>query len=206
MKVLDRLEGAAVPIDYRVDVQQLRSSVEEFVAEFLPDDGERAAELKSKGCVTLNLSHMPRTKGAARVLQYRGNHEALNANSIHEKDFVNMVQELEGTYLGKVIRDIEALHHKTYGVLFSGRYQLSWVNPGFCFPLHKDFHTPHRYHVPIETNSECWWVFRHRTEVSCVHMPADGRVWYLDPVQQEHSVANLGTTPRLHLLMTSSVK
>lgn len=53
-----------------------------------------------------------------------------------------------------------------------------------------------RLHIPIHTNSECYF----ETEHDRAHMPADGSSYFVK-VNRLHRVVNWGDTPRLHLVM-----
>ncbi len=53
-----------------------------------------------------------------------------------------------------------------------------------------------RLHVPIITNSGCYFETRHERE----HLVADGSAYFLF-VNREHRVVNNGTLPRYHLVM-----
>lgn len=205
MKLLDKLPGFCEPVGLQFDAARMNASVDAFLKELFQANNMDLEKYTRNAFATVNLTHMPHVTGRDRFFKYTGNKYALMKNNIEEKNFTLLPIEVERTYFGKMIRQIEQYHLKKFGTPFVGRYQLIWVNSMSCYPLHVDKHTPHRYHVALKTNPDCWWVFRDKTEdISLMHMPVDGRVWYLDPIQQEHSVANMGQTPRCHLLMTSS--
>lgn len=206
MKLLDSLPGFCEPVELQFDIARMNASVDAFLKELFDANNMDFEKYTGNAFATVNLTHMPHVTGKDRFFKYTGNKFALMKNNIEEKHFTVLPAEVERTYFGKMIRQIEERHLKKFGTPFGGRYQLIWVNSMSCYPLHVDKHTPHRYHVALKTNPDCWWVFRDKTDdISLLHMPADGRVWYLDPIQQEHSVANMGHMPRCHLLMTSSL-
>lgn len=192
--------------DLRVQVDVLDQAVSELTTMLFRNRASFLAWLTSKKFATINLNHIPDlTTVTERFFRFNGDHPSLVREGVSEGDFTVTSPEVDGSPLGDVIRMVTAYHRETTGLEFVGRNQLIWVNPTNCYPLHRDKHTPHRYHIPIETNPECLWVLREAGEIATVHMPADGAVWYLNPVDTEHSVANLGSTTRLHLLMTSAV-
>lgn len=203
MKLITHIPGFCEPIEYTVAIEELNDATYRFLEWLFAEYQINKKEFLANGFATVNLTHIKGLAGAERFFKWSGNKYALMEHQIEERDFTEMPDEVADTYLGTVIRTVERLHKEKFGEPFVGRYQLIWVNPNACYPLHIDKHTPHRYHIPLKTNIRALWVFRNGEEFDLMHMPADGRVWYLDPIQREHSVANLGLTPRCHLLMTS---
>jgi hypothetical protein len=125
----------------------------------------------------------------------------LKKAGIDELNFTEILSELNGLYLKTVFDDIIKIHKNP----FQGRTQLVWRGAGSFFQFHVDKHTPNRYHVPIVTNDKCYWMFRDNEKKIRLDMPADGKVWYLNPTQVQHTFINESNTSRLHLLMTSSI-
>lgn len=76
------------------------------------------------------------------------------------------------------------------------RTRLMSVSPG-ARPgsLHTDGARSIRLHVPIETNSGCWFELEGRR----LHLPADGSA-YLINTSLMHRIGNEGTSPRTHLV------
>jgi hypothetical protein len=157
--------------------------------------------LKKQKAFAINLTHLPHLTGDARRNTYTGDHRSVKKQGVNEGDFVEMLAELEGLYLGQVFNDILRIHGKP----FQGRTQLSWRGPGSFYQFHTDPHTAYRYHVPIVTNDKCYWVFKNKEQLIKLLMPADGRAWYLDPTKIKHTFINDSNTARLHLLMTSEI-
>jgi hypothetical protein len=54
----------------------------------------------------------------------------------------------------------------------------------------------HRVHVPIETNSSCWFSVGNTSQ----HMGV-GEIWEINNTGQIHSVHNNGVTDRIHLIV-----
>ena len=199
---LDHLADAAEPIS-TIDLEQLRTSIDQMFTRLGAPKNFVDEELNRKGFSSVNLTHLPRIKGYLRWEAYRQNHNKL-PEGISEGEFTVMLSEIEDLYLGQVIRDISAMHLARWGTPFQGRHQLVWIAPGRCYPLHKDDHTAHRYHIPVRSDAYCWFLFEtDEGDLHRVWMPADGRVWYLNPHRYPHTVVHLGYLPRLHLLMTS---
>lgn len=201
--MVDKVDKFCYPIPLTIDHGRLMSSVNGFL-EILGTSKEEIERKSRLGFIqTVNLTHRPGVTGNDRFYMHSGDHHSLMLHGVNEGDFTEFPVELDGTYLRSVIDQIIEFHASAVGSPFSGRMQLVWLNSGGKYPFHKDFHTPHRYHVPLSTNDACLWYFRRRGAEYELHMPADGRVWYLDPVSIEHTVVNNGDSPRLHLLMTT---
>jgi hypothetical protein len=154
---------------------------------------------------TINLTHLPGLFGDERFMKFNGNHYYVESAGVKEGDFTEPLSELHNTYLKEVMNEIKLYHIDKYGTPFQGRCQLIMSRPGQTYSFHTDSHTKHRYHVPIKTDKDFWFFFKTPKGLEPVHMPADGRAWYLNPVDVEHTVAHLGSVTRMHLLMTSEL-
>lgn len=73
------------------------------------------------------------------------------------------------------------------------RTRLMWVGPYACYSMHKDA-TP-RIHIPLITNSECYFLFRSGTMMN-LHK---GCVWWVD-TRLTHTFINCSSQHRLHLV------
>ena len=199
MITVQNIPDVCYPIELTVDIGRLIGDVSIIKNRigFL-DDG-----MKSPSGVgtSINLTHLPGLTGESAWRQHSGQHSRLKADYIDEIDFTERLWAIKDLYINQVMDMIIDIH----GRPFVGRSQLVWLYPRQYYPPHRDHHTPHRYHVAIETNDACRWVFLSDTETFDLHMPADGRVWYLDPISMKHTIRNGGTVPRLHILMTSSI-
>lgn len=202
MKQVQQIKNYCYPIDYCIDYNKLYNSISELLSKL-----GLTFEYINKVCntqfgYTINLTHLPDLAGPDRWRKYSGNHPSVVRQRVREVDFVEMLNEIKGTYLGKVIDDVYQQHPGS----FQGRAQLIWVGPKQRYPVHRDLHTPNRYHIPIITNQLCYWILAEKNHdpVKLV-MPADGRVWYLNPVELEHTFVNDSNVPRLHLLLTSGL-
>jgi hypothetical protein len=67
------------------------------------------------------------------------------------------------------------------------------VMPNTCYNWHYD---PGEvcYHIPLQTNSGCWFVYEHRS----FHMQANNAVYIVNN-GRHHTFVNAGNEPRLHL-------
>ena len=88
--------------------------------------------------------------------------------------------------------------------LYPGRRRgmtlFSRLVPGQVIPEHLDGHDGHchtRFHVPLTTNPACVFV----VDGEAFHM-AVGSAYVIDPTKL-HSVANGGTTDRIHLIFNA---
>lgn len=106
-----------------------------------------------------------------------------------------MVTDIEWHGFGERVLDVvERLANEAGGdPRRSLRPMLSVVMPGHSIPPHCDAQ-PIRAHVPLLTNDRAVFVtggVRHHLDVGCAYL--------IDP-REEHSIANEGETPRVHLI------
>lgn len=73
------------------------------------------------------------------------------------------------------------------------RTRLIWVGSMSCYSMHVDS-TP-RVHIPLITNSDCYFVFKNLVPVHLAH----GSVWYTNTILP-HTFINCSEHPRLHLV------
>ena len=181
------------------DIKQLQADV--LNSRLAPRVSEKDVPIS-----TVNLTHIPGTTGEDRFYKNRHGHEKLAALGIREEHFSIMPQEVKDTYLGECLSSLMLLHLEKTGQAFCGRIQIIWINPETCHKMHKDLHTPYRYHIPVFTHPNCLWVFKEAEGVSTLHMPADGRAWAFDPVAAHHSVANMSPMRRCHVVLADGAK
>lgn len=198
----DHLDNVCYPINYSVDVGLIKKSIEQLFTDLSISKNYFVEEIEHHGFSTLNLTHLQQLRGDERWKKYRGNHQSVRSKGVEEKNFSTLLTEIDHSYIGKIIKDLQSFHLEKNKIVFQGRCQLIWIAPGRCYPLHVDSHTPDRYHIPVETDPNCWFLFQDKN-ITPVHLPADGRVWYLNPQKQKHTVVHLGRVPRMHLLLTS---
>jgi len=73
------------------------------------------------------------------------------------------------------------------------RTRLMWVNPYACYSMHQD-QTP-RLHIPLITNSNCYFVFKHAKPVNL----AIGNIYRVE-TRVPHTFINCSEFPRLHFV------
>lgn len=73
------------------------------------------------------------------------------------------------------------------------RSRLLWVYPWACYSMHRD--TTPRIHIPLITNTECYFVFK---DDGVSHMPA-GCAYWVD-TRKRHTFMNCSDQFRLHLV------
>lgn len=73
------------------------------------------------------------------------------------------------------------------------RTRLMWVGPYACYSMHKD--TTSRFHLPLITNPECYFVFRK----GLIKHLSVGHCYHVD-TKQYHTFMNCSDQHRLHLV------
>ena len=201
MKEVTTLPPFCYPLDMTVDVNLLLESVDILLKRLglnLADINEMCRTQKG---LSLNLTHLPEMQGTDRWKNHAAQRPELKKRGICESNFTEHLLESQDLAIGKLVHEIYEKHPGK----FQGRTQLVWLGANSGYPFHKDPHTPHRYHVPLITNEKCFWLLKDQDKEVCkLHMPADGRVWYLDPTNLEHTFHNESDGARLHLLLASS--
>lgn len=102
-----------------------------------------------------------------------------------ELKYSNLNPVLRGTIFEDIINE-----HKLV------RTRFMWVNRMSCYSMHRDL-SP-RIHVPIITNSECYFVLKKESEGLIEHLPA-GKVYWID-TRIHHTFMNCSMESRLHLI------
>lgn len=198
IKIVKDLKPYCFQLDYKIDYIRLMGSVSilmDRIGQNMETINNRMLNGDRGYC--LNLTHLPGITGDDRFLKHTGKHGVVKSEGVAEKDFSEHLSEMQDLYIGQVVRDLYEQHDGK----FQGRANLLWLGPNRQYAFHNDPHTPHRYHVPLITNEECYFLLRN-TETYRIHMPA-GTAWYLDPIRVDHTFVNNSETPRLHLLLTS---
>jgi len=199
MKEINTLPPYCYPLTLNLDMPLLLESVETLLKRLGLDLNEINDKCKTNFAFTVNLTHLPGLQGEDRWKKYNGNYASVNQQGVSESNFTEHLLESQDLYIGKLVRELYEQHNGK----FQGRAQLIWLGAKRSYDFHKDLHTPNRYHVPLITNEKCFWLLKKQEEVFKLHMPADGRAWYLDPINVEHTFCNESGEARLHLLLTS---
>jgi hypothetical protein len=201
MKEITALPPHCYPLPTSADITKLLSDVEVLLSRLGLNLNEVNQRCKTVSGFAINLTHLPGLHGEDRWKKYSGSHPSVREQGVAELDFTEHLTEIQDLYLGKLIHEI----YNQHGKKFQGRAQLIWLGSNCNYNFHRDSHTPHRYHVPLLTNEKCFWLLKKSNIVFKLHMPADGRIWYLDPIGVEHTFYNQSENPRLHLLLTSGI-
>lgn len=102
-----------------------------------------------------------------------------------ELQFKNLNPLLRGTIFDQIIQEYRLV-----------RTRFMWVNPMSCYSIHRDLRP--RIHVPIITNPECYFMFKHDSGTHMEHLSA-GTVYWTD-TRIPHTFLNCSYEPRLHLV------
>ena len=125
-------------------------------------------------------------KGRQTGLQYRtGDDQWTSAVGKHiDDDFIynNLNVFFKDTEFEKIINEYNLT-----------RSRLMWVNPYACYSMHQD-QTP-RLHIPLITNSECYFVFKHTKPIN---LPI-GNIYRVE-TRVPHTFINCSDSPRLHFV------
>ena len=201
MKTVKEILNYCYPIDYTVDYDKLYNSILILLERLGLNINIINQQCQIKFAHAINLTYQPGLTGMDRWSKFNGQHDHVVFHGANETNFTEFLEEMHDLYIGEVIRDV----YKHHNSRFQGRAQLIWLGAHQKYTMHKDPHTPNRYHIPILTNHLCYWVFAKdlKEEPVKLHMPADGRVWYVNPVALYHNFVNDSPLPRLHLLLTS---
>jgi hypothetical protein len=192
MRTVTQIDKWCYPIEYRIDREKFQNSFHILLDRL-------NVTYNNSSWFSINLTHLPGLVGQDRWKKYTGKHSIVKLEGVNEADFVEHLSEMKDLYIGQVIQDIQEQHTG----IFQGRIQLVWLGPNSSYPLHKDLHTTSRYHIPLITNENCFWIFKTETDDYQLHMPTDNRVWFVDPKNITHTFINNSNTTRCHLVMTS---
>lgn len=196
---IESLQPYCYPIEISTNIDELMSSINVLLSRLGLSLDNINTWCKSNFAYTINLTHLNGLTGSDRWRKYNEGHFTVKAQGVSESNFTEHLEEANDLLIGKLIKQIYEYHENK----FQGRAQLIWLGANKQYKFHRDLHTPNRYHVPLITNEKCYWLFRDNKNIYNLHMPADGRIWYLDPINVEHTFRNESQEARLHLLLTS---
>ena len=192
LQVVNTLPPYCYPIDYSIDRDKLTESLDILLARL---------GISRHHTWAFNLTHLPEAVGDDRWNTHTGSHRFLVEAGVDEVNFTELLDEVKDLYLGQIIQDLYQQHTG----IFQGRCQISILPPKRNYGKHIDKHTPARYHIPLVTNTDCYWEFYKDNEIYKLHMPADNKVWYFDPINVEHDFYNNSDEFRWHLILASSI-
>ena len=112
----------------------------------------------------------------------------------YEQNFQHYLPVFETNYLTEVSKVIEAVMLSDYG-LHIGRARLLTLGPKSNLTYHVDYGAPYRFHVPIITNEDVFYV----TNDTVDRMPEVGRL-YVYRTDVKHTVVNASRVSRVHLV------
>ena len=206
MTPIDNFKEFCYPVVGHIyDTQKLYASIVELLSRVGITEEHFTNKLDlPTPALTFNLTHIKGLEGTDRWDKHKESHYLLENQGIYEEDFTQFLSEMDGLYIKEVVDNVLENHYNIYKTKFVGRCQLMWSQPRFAYSLHRDLHTAHRYHIPVYTDPEFFWLFEKDLDYSMLHMPADGRVWYVNPKDVKHTIMHLGRKNRLHILLTSA--
>jgi hypothetical protein len=143
--------------------------------------------LDAYNCLEKNIQwteykHQGRQTGLQYKIDENPWSSAVGKRQGNEVEYTNLNPFFKNTIFEELIKKYKLL-----------RTRLMWVAPYACYSMHKD-QTP-RIHVPMITNSECYFVFK---KGAIQHLPV-GSVYCVDTTQF-HTFMNCSDKPRLHLV------
>lgn len=200
MKIIQHLDNYYFPISLEINHNRLLEDLSILLSRLGLSIEDIEKQCETDVGLAINLTHLPEVTGSDRWEKYTKGHEHLFEIGVNELYFTEHLKETQDLYLGQLIHQLYKQHPKP----FQGRAQLSWLGPKRQFNLHRDFHTPHRYHIPLITNKKCYWILQEKNKIYKLHMPI-GNAWYVDPINIEHAFVNSSESVRLHLTLTSSI-
>ncbi len=108
--------------------------------------------------------------------------------------FNQYCDEVVGRYIQEVCNDVERVVREYYW-LDVGRIRLLKMESKTCLSYHRDPQDVVRYHIPIITNEDVFFIIDDNVE----KMPEEGRLYSIDP-GYKHTVVNAGKVSRIHLV------
>ena len=179
------------------------------IIEFARRQSESGHHVDVPWAFDVNLNHLPGLAGKARWLDNRGTFEYIRKNGVDPADFTELLSDLDGLYVGDLIKNVLAYHKENYKNEYRYvRVTFMWLCAGQRYNFHVDPEDVMsiRYHIPVFTNEDCFWLFDDNDthEYYKLHM-APGNVWEVDVSSIRHTVVNKSSIHRLHILLTVCV-
>ncbi len=147
----------------------------------------------------LSLTHRKGVTGEARLKD--GIHAlwsaSLKKRIAFEREFTEFHSGLKKTYLHQIYCDLQKRNNSRVG-----RFRLMWVHPKNCYKFHRDKNEPERFHLALETNPYCFFLYEDSmNDFKVCHIPPDGHLYSFN-AGRAHTFLNAGSATRLHLLVT----
>ena len=171
-----RFDQFFFPLELQFDIDRVRSELEELTTR-VPLAFERTRQL---GLHSFPGSTDPWYDGCRKQREI-GN----------DADYTLLHPQLHGSYVEEIFN---RLPFRPF------RARLMVLDPGVCYSMHHD-DTP-RYHVAVNTSPGAHFVFVDHERI--VHIPADGRIYFVD-TRQTHTAFNASRAPRLHIVFGGAI-
>ena len=156
-------------------------------------------DLLKKPGYQINLVHRKGINGRQKRL--KDGIYALRDNRNKERTFENEYTEFNEEFKNSYLHQIYRLLQKTTNNRV-GRFRLMWLNPKNCYSFHIDKDEPERFHLGLETNPYCLFLYKNSlNKYTTYHIPTDGYIYSVN-AGENHTFLNGGQTTRLHVLIT----
>ena len=123
--------------------------------------------------------------------------DSRNKERTFENEYTEFNEEFKDSYLYQIYCTLQkATNNKV------GRFRLMWLNPKNCYAFHTDNKEPERFHLGLETNPYCFFLYKNSSnKCTTYHIPKDGYLYSVN-AGESHTFLNGGHTTRLHVLAT----
>jgi Aspartyl/Asparaginyl beta-hydroxylase len=125
-------------------------------------------------------------KGRQTSVQYNEGDDPWTSSVGKSQGRERMYDRLNPYFAGTIFEELINRYRMT-------RTRFMWVGPYACYSMHSDY-TP-RIHVPIVTNSDCYFVFK---DDPVFHL-APGHIHWVD-TRKNHTFMNCSSDMRLHFV------
>lgn len=120
-----------------------------------------------------------------------------NKEKTSENEYTEFNEDFKDSYLYQIYCLLQQTTNNRVG-----RFRLMWLNPKNCYSFHMDKNEPERFHLGLETNPYCFFLYKNSSNnCSTYHIPTDGYIYSVN-AGETHTFLNGGHTTRLHLLIT----
>ena len=124
-----------------------------------------------------------------------------NKEKTSENEYTEFNEDFKDSYLYQIYCLLQQTANNRVG-----RFRLMWLNPKNCYSFHIDRNEPERFHLGLETNPYCFFLYKNSSNNSsnnCTtyQIPTDGYIYSVN-AGKSHTFLNGGQTTRLHLLAT----
>lgn len=214
----DQVPGLIEPTPVIVDVSRLRLAMQaiNMFVDYSPKEAFASFNKKAGICLThppvipqevidkwgdIQSKFIGPMSGGEPVLKEKYN--------MSTAQFTEMHPIVQSSYIKEILDQLQSYTQTRYG---SGK--ICWIHsntlsPGAAYNLHQDEHCIGRYHIVEYTTEYSYMMVEEDYEIKTVHLPADGRVWFLN-TNVNHTALNLTPMPensktaklRTHLILS----